>query len=152
MQMMNQPRPQVLVVEDDAMIRELIVTRLELAGYKTFTAPDGFQALKRLGEVRATAMILDLNMPRLDGFEMLKCMNDTKIIDKIPTMVLTGRNNPADIKTAIGLGARDFMAKPFENKQFLARVARLVRKPATPAAAEAPAATEKPDDDSFYLN
>jgi two-component system OmpR family response regulator len=130
----------------------LIVTRLELAGYKTFTAPDGFQALKRLGEVRATAMILDLNMPRMDGFEMLKCMNDTKIIDKIPTMVLTGRNNPGDIKTAIGLGARDFMAKPFENKQFLARVARLVRKPAAVAKPEAPIESEAPDDNAFFLN
>lgn len=150
MQMMNQPRPQVLVVEDDPMIRELIVTRLELAGYRTMTAPDGLQALKRLGEVRAAAMILDLNMPKLDGFEMLKCMNDTNLISKIPTMVLTGRNNPADIKTAIGLGARDFMAKPFENKQFLARVARLVRKPAKTEAA--PTTAPPPEDEAFYLN
>ena len=67
-------------------------------------------------------------------------------------MVLTGRNNPADIKTAIGLGARDFMAKPFENKQFLARVARLVRKPAAVAKPEAPVEPEASDDNSFFLN
>ena len=149
MQLMNHPRPHVLIVEDDAMIRELIVTRLELAGYRTFTAPDGFQALRRLTEVNAEAMILDLNMPRLDGFEMLKCMNDTRLIQRIPTMILTGRNNPTDIKTCIGLGARDFMAKPFENKQFLARVARLVRKPAPPTLVEKP---EPPEDDIFMLD
>jgi DNA-binding response OmpR family regulator len=148
-QLMNHPRPHVLIVEDDAMIRELIVTRLELAGYRTFTAPDGFQALRRLTEVQAEAMILDLNMPRLDGFEMLKCMNDTRIIQRIPTMILTGRNNPTDIKTCIGLGARDFMAKPFENKQFLARVARLVRKPAPPNLVEKPI---PPEDDIFLLD
>ncbi|OXE37171.1 MAG: response regulator [Phenylobacterium zucineum] len=133
---MEQHRPHVLVVEDDAMIRELIVTRLELAGYRTFTAPDGFQALRRLGEIHAEAMILDLNMPRLDGFEMLQRMKDAKLIQRIPTMILTGRNDPTDIRTCIGLGARDFMAKPFENKQFLARVARLLRKPKTVATAE----------------
>jgi len=135
-QLVNQPRQRMLVVEDDAMIRELIVTRLELAGYKTFTARDGYQALKRLAEIRASGMILDLNMPRLDGFEMLRYMSSTNIIGKIPTMVLTGRNDPEDIRTAIGLGARDFTTKPFADKHFLARVARLVRSPPAPSAQE----------------
>ena len=143
MQLMNRPRPHVLIVEDDAMIRELIVTRLELAGYQTSTSPDGIHALQCLTEINAKAMILDLNMPRFDGFEMLKCMQETRLIQRIPTMILTGRNNPADIKTCISLGVRDFMAKPFENKQFLARVARLVRKPAPPALAEVPKQSDK---------
>ena len=149
MQLMNLPRPHVLIVEDDAMIRELIVTRLELAGYKTSTASDGFQALRNLTEINATAMILDLNMPRFDGFEMLKCMQETRLINRIPTMILTGRNNPADIRTCIELGVRDFMAKPFENKQFLARVARLVRKPAPPILVEAP---PKAENTAFLLD
>jgi two-component system OmpR family response regulator len=128
------------VVEDDPMIRELIVTRLELGGYQTFTASDGFQGLTSLAEVRPAALILDINMPRLDGFGVLRKMAETGAIARTPTMVLTARNQPDDVRTAISLGARDFLAKPFRDEQLLARVARLLRKVSAPAAARPPAA------------
>ena len=131
-------RTRILVVEDDPMIRELIVTRLELAGYQTFTAGDGFQGLTSLAEVRPAAMILDINMPRLDGFGVLRKMRETGAIARTPTMVLTARNQPDDVRTAISLGARDFLAKPFRDDQLLARVARLLRKVSAPAATPQP--------------
>lgn len=124
------PEPQrrrILVVEDDPMIRELITTRLELGGYQTFVASDGFQGLTSLAEVRPAAMILDINMPRLDGFGVLKRMRALGVA--VPTIVLTARNQPDDVRAAISLGARDFLAKPFRDEQLLARVARLLRKP-----------------------
>ena len=133
-------RTRILVVEDDPMIRELIVTRLELAGYQTFTACDGFQGLASLAEVRPAAMILDINMPRLDGFGVLTKMRETGAITRIPTMVLTARNQPDDVRNAISLGARDFLSKPFRDEQLLARVARLLRKVSAPSAAPSPPA------------
>jgi DNA-binding response OmpR family regulator len=141
--MLSRAEPQrrrILVVEDDPMIRELIVTRLELAGYQTFVAGDGFQGLTSLAEVRPAALILDINMPRLDGFGVLRKMGETGAILRTPTMVLTARNQPDDVRTAISLGARDFLAKPFRDEQLLARVARLLRKLAEPAAAPHPPA------------
>ncbi|MET0293595.1 MAG: response regulator [Phenylobacterium sp.] len=118
--------PRVLVVDDDALLRELLITRLTLGGYQTFWAGDGFEALQRCSEVRPNAVVLDMNMPRLDGFGFL---------ERLPTMpgpaprvmVLTARNQSADVQKAIKLGAHDFLTKPFDEKLFLQRVARLLR-------------------------
>ena len=125
---MQTTRHRVLVVEDDPMIRELILTRLDLGGYQTFSAVDGFLGLSALRDVRPAALLLDINMPRLDGFGVLRAMQADRAISHIPTMVLTARNNPEDVRTAIGLGARDFLSKPFKDEQLLARVARLMRQ------------------------
>ena len=128
------PRCRILIVEDDPMVLELITTRLELAGYQTFAARDGYQGLERLVEVRPAAMVLDINMPRLDGFCVLRKMKETGQVLRVPVMVLTARNHGGDVQTAIQLGARDFLSKPFEDQQLLARVARLVRRtPVRPA-------------------
>lgn len=117
----------ILVVDDDPMIRELAATRLTLAGYETYQARDGAEAISRLGEVRPSAMILDINMPEVDGFGVLKYLRDNARIVKVRVMVLTARNQAADVKRAIEMGADDFLAKPFSDAQFLARTARLLR-------------------------
>jgi DNA-binding response OmpR family regulator len=127
-------RTRVLIVEDDPIILDLITTRLDIAGYATYFARDGFEGLARLHELRPSALILDLNMPRLDGFGLLRKMRLEGL--NTPTMVLTARNQPDDVQQAITLGARDFLAKPFKDEQLLQRVGRLLRKaPARPAKA-----------------
>jgi len=131
-------RPRLLVVDDEPMVLELIVTRLELGGYQCFFARDGFEALGRLHEVRPAGMILDINMPGLDGFGVLARMQADETLPPIPTMVLTARNQPQDVAKAIALGARDYLAKPFRDEQLLARVSRLIRKAPTTAPARGP--------------
>ena len=129
----TRPR-RVLVVEDDAFLLELITTRLELAGFDTRSARDGSQALQRLTEFRPEAMVLDINMPVLDGFGVLVHMQAQGLTEKTPTMVLTARNSPEDVAKAIKLGARDYLSKPFRDEQLIARVGRLlVRSRATAA-------------------
>jgi two-component system OmpR family response regulator len=130
----NTPRsiPRLLVVDDDELVLELITTRLELAGYDTYAARDGIQALQRAHQVRPQAMVLDLNMPRADGFEVLEAMARSPRTSQIPVLVLTVRNRPEDVRTAIRLGAKDYLTKPFEDQQLLRRVARLTRKPRGP--------------------
>ncbi len=125
----------ILVVEDDPMVLELITTRLSLAGFHTFNARDGYEGVARLKEVVPAAMVLDINMPRLDGFGVLKGMKALGIA--VPTLVLTARNQSSDVQEALKLGASDFLAKPFQDQQLLARVGRLVRRPvARPAATQ----------------
>ncbi len=128
--------PRILVVEDDPMMLELICTRLTLAGYRTVHARDGHEGLDRLRDQKFDAMVLDINMPRLDGFGVLRQM---KVIgNRTPTMVLTARNQTADVQQAIQLGARDFLSKPFEDHRLLSRIARLTRP--APARQQSPTA------------
>lgn len=123
----------VLVVEDDEAVRELVLTRLDLAGYRTSHAADGWKALLAMQEFRPDGVILDVNMPGLDGFGVLETKRSRGAIKDIPVMMLTARQAPTDIRRALGLGARDYLAKPFDDQQLLARVARLVRKKRPPA-------------------
>ena len=121
-------RPRIVIAEDDPMVMELITTRLELAGFQTFSARNGSDALSRIAHVRPDGLVLDINMPVLDGFQVLEQMRSGNGIHRPPTLVLTARNRPEDVKRAIELGARDFIAKPFQDDQLIARVTRLVRK------------------------
>jgi two-component system OmpR family response regulator len=117
----------MLVVDDDPLVRELLTTRLSIAGYEAHHARDGFEGLNRLAELRPAGMILDINMPGLDGFDVLETLRRTNKVGSVRIMVLTARNQTADVQRAIGLGARDYLAKPFTDAQFLSRVTRLMR-------------------------
>jgi CheY-like chemotaxis protein len=129
--------PLVLVAEDDPHIRELIVTRLSIAGYRTAVARDGADAITRIAETRPDAIVLDISMPRADGFEVLAHLKSRPVPKRIPVMVLTARNAPDDIREAIRLGAQDYLTKPFSDRVFLMRLQRLLRpareKPPTPS-------------------
>ena len=123
------PSRRVLVVDDDAYVAELIQTRLEIAGYQTCVARDGIQAVQRLGDFRPEAMVLDINMPGMDGFGVLSHMRANNLTGRTPTMVLTARNHAGDVSQAIKLGARDYLAKPFQDEVLLSRVKRLLARP-----------------------
>ena len=121
-------RPRVLIVEDDPMVLELVTTRLDLAGFQTFFARNGREGLGRIQDLRPDGLVLDINMPVMDGFGVLSHLKSVGSFFP-PTLVLTARNKPEDVKAAIAMGARDFLAKPFKDDQLIARVGRLVRKP-----------------------
>jgi DNA-binding response OmpR family regulator len=120
----------ILVVEDDAGIRDLIRTRLNAAGYDTHIAKDGVEAMNRIGELRPNGVVLDINMPNMDGFSVLQAMRDSPSRRPCaPVLVLTARHDAADVRRAVSLGAKDYLTKPFSDSQLLARVARLLRAP-----------------------
>ncbi len=131
-------RQRIFIAEDDRNLLELLTTRLGLAGYETLFGRDGWEALDGIHSSRPAAIVLDVNMPRLDGFGVLRHLKKSPTAAKIPVMMLTARNAPSDIKEALALGARDYLAKPFTDAMLLARVARLLR-PAPVAAAVAAA-------------
>ena len=123
----------VLVVDDDPSIRELIQTRLDIAGFTTRAARHGAEALEIMAHYKPEAMVLDINMPVLDGFGVLAHMQSLGLTARTPTMVLTARNRAEDVTRALQMGARDYMSKPFRDEQLIQRVGRLLARPrATP--------------------
>lgn len=124
--------PRIFVADDDRAILELITTRLGLAGYQTSQARDGWEALEGIHASRPAAVVLDIGMPRLDGLGVLRHLRRTQTFASLPVMMVTARNTPMEVRSAMELGARDFLAKPFEDAQLLSRVARMLRRRSTP--------------------
>jgi DNA-binding response OmpR family regulator len=120
----------VLVVDDDPFLLELIMTRLAIAEFNVRGARDGREALQRIADFRPEAMVLDINMPVLDGFGVLAHMQAQGLTDKTLTMVLTARNAAEDVTKAIQLGAKDYLSKPFKDDALLQRVGRLFARAA----------------------
>jgi DNA-binding response OmpR family regulator len=120
--------PRIMIAEDDEAILDLLVTRMRIAGYHTSQERDGLAALDSIRRAPPSACILDVNMPKLDGFQVLKRMRADPLTAHVPVLVLTARRAPDDIKTAIRLGATDYLTKPFNDEQLLSRVSRLLRR------------------------
>ena len=127
--MVESARPRIVLAEDDEAVLELVRTRLEIAGYAVSYARNGHAALELIRSVQPAALVLDLNMPGLDGFGVLTALRNQKNRVPLPTLVLTARHAVEDVKRCLSLGAKDYLAKPFKDKDLLARVGRVVRVP-----------------------
>jgi DNA-binding response OmpR family regulator len=126
-------KKRIVVAEDDEAVLELLTVRLELAGYHTILARNGYQALERIRATSPDGVVLDIGMPRLDGFHVLTELG--RRYRKLPTLVLTARQSKEDVQRAIKLGAFGYLTKPFDEKIFLQRVSRMIMAPTpTPAA------------------
>ena len=126
MQPLRELSRKILVVDDDESIVDLVSTRLIIGGHNVCVATNGFEAIRALADLRPQAMILDLSMPGMDGFGVLEHMAKPGAY-QAPTLVLTARHLAQDVERAIRLGARDYLAKPFDDRMLLARVQRLFR-------------------------
>lgn len=120
--------PLVLVVDDEPLVLELLETTLSLAGYEVITASDGVQALEQIHRAPPDAVVLDINMPRLDGFGVLAALSKGECRSTPRVLVLTARHASEDLAKAISMGAADYLSKPFKDSVLLARVARLTRR------------------------
>src|ERR1700748_2151816 len=125
----------VLVVDDDPDGREAVETALELEGHRVTTATDGLAALKRLGQAEFDAVVLDVLMPNLDGFEVCRRMRAAG--NRTPILILTARDSEEDTIRGLDLGADDYLVKPFALGELLARVRALLRR-TRPAGEDAP--------------
>ncbi len=124
---LNANRKRIVVAEDDPAIMELVSVRLDLAGYHVIAARNGYEALERVNATRPAALILDIGMPGLDGFGVLKELARRPV--RLPTLVLTARRGTDDVREAIGLGATSYLVKPFDDKHLLNRLANMVTAP-----------------------
>jgi two-component system OmpR family response regulator len=116
----------ILVADDDEAICDTIEDALHLAGYLTMRAKDGQMALDRVRSDRPDLVILDVNMPKLDGFEVLRKMRSLSITT--PAILLTARHEREDAVTGLKLGADDYVKKPFGLEELLLRVAAVLRR------------------------
>lgn len=116
----------ILVADDDEAVCDTIEDALHLAGYLTMRAKDGQMALDRVRSDRPDLVILDVNMPKLDGFEVLRKMRSLSI--STPAILLTARHEREDAVTGLKLGADDYVKKPFGLEELLLRVAAVLRR------------------------
>ena len=123
----NEKSPTVLVVDDETALVELVRVRLELAGFRTLWAYRAQDAIDHLSTMDIAAAVLDVNMPGMDGFEILTWMQRHPRTAKIPVLMLTGRKGGEDVARAIKLGAKDYLTKPFSEEALIQRVQRLMR-------------------------
>jgi two-component system OmpR family response regulator len=129
----------VLLVEDDAMIGKGLVTALTAAGMSVDWVRDGAQAEAALRNEGYAIVLLDLGLPRADGFEVLKSARREGI--GTPVLIVTARDHVDDRVAGLDLGADDYLVKPFETRELLARMRALIRRQAgqaTPLLAAGP--------------
>ncbi len=117
----------ILVVEDEVVQRMLVRHRLELAGYQVEEATDGQMGLDLVPVFRPDLVLLDCMLPGLDGFQVLKRLRRDPEHGHIPILMITALSNPAARRRGLEMGADDFLLKPVEETQLLARVRSLVR-------------------------
>jgi len=121
--------PRVLVVEDDAHIRDLIVLHLGLEGLETEAIGDGTKALTRASEQAFDLVVLDLMLPGTDGISICRAIRRGGPNQDVPILMLTARREEDDKVVGLESGADDYLAKPFGIRELVARVRALLRRP-----------------------
>lgn len=116
----------ILVVEDDTSVREMVCDALQLAGYETKSAVDGSEALTSQQKSRADLIVSDVNMPKVDGYELAQRLRDRG--DTTPIIFLTARSEKPDIGKGFRVGADDYISKPFGIEELVLRVAAILRR------------------------
>jgi DNA-binding response OmpR family regulator len=125
--------PRVLVVEDDASIRELLVLHLGLEGFSCVAVDDGREALRHVQHDPFDLLVLDLMLPGVDGITLCRAARREGPNKDALILMLTARREEADKVLGLESGADDYLAKPFGIREFLARVSALLRRRRAPA-------------------
>ncbi|MFO1406119.1 MAG: response regulator transcription factor [Steroidobacteraceae bacterium] len=122
---MSDPRPHVLIVDDDAELRSMLGEYLANEQIEVDTAPDGATALRMLERQRPDLLLLDVTMPGMNGFELLRRVRDRW---PVPVLMLTARDDVVDRVLGLELGADDYLTKPFNGRELLARIHAVLRR------------------------
>lgn len=110
----------ILAVDDDDSIRDLLTLQLRRHGYDVVTTADGEEALEKAPD--ADFIVLDLMLPKLDGYEVCRRLKSAEKTKNIPIIMLTAKTEEIDTVLGLELGADDYMAKPFSMRELLARI------------------------------
>ncbi len=125
MQDATQTKQLILVVEDEREISEILTAYLEQAGFRTVTAADGDTALAHASRLRPDLMLLDLHIPRRDGFAVLSAL---RVDSTMPVIVVSALSDDLDKLSALRIGADDYVTKPFNPREVVARVQAVLRR------------------------
>jgi len=131
-------KPRVLVVEDELTIAEAIAARLEAEGFAVEQVHDGLAALERAAVWNPEVVVLDVMLPGLNGHEVCRRLQTHR---PIPVLMLTARDDETDVLVGLGIGADDYMTKPFSMRELVARIRALLRRVERTHSAASPAPT-----------
>lgn len=123
---MNVMTERVLIADDDRAIREALARALELEGYQVDLASDGASALEAIRTARPDVAILDVMMPNIDGLTAVRVLRSER--DRLPVLMLTARTETHDRVAGLDAGADDYLPKPFDLDELLARLRALIRR------------------------
>ena len=119
-------RPKILVIDDEVGVRELVCDALSMSDFAATQAIDGLEALSLLRREKFDLLILDINMPKLDGLALLEKLRSEGMA--IPVLMLSARADKADINQGLRLGADDYLTKPFSIEELVLRVKAILRR------------------------
>ena len=122
-------KPKILVIEDEADILEVISYNLEREGHKVISCRNGEQGLSRIRTDNPDLVILDLMLPGMDGVEVCRQVKSDPVTRAIPVIMVTAKAEESDIVLGLGIGADDYITKPFSTKDAIDRVAALLARP-----------------------
>lgn len=114
-----------MLVDDDAALLEVTSIVLASEGYRVITADDGIEALQVVGRDKLDLVVLDIMLPRMSGFEVLKKIREQS---DVPVILLTAKSQSVDKVVGLELGADDYITKPFDTKEVLARIKAIMRR------------------------
>lgn len=119
------PSRSVLIVDDDARLRRLLIDFLQQENWRAYEAADGIEALTAIRTCHPTIILLDLTMPRLDGMEVCRRVRQ---VSQVPIIMLTARDDEVDKLLGLELGADDYLVKPFSMRELAARMKAILRR------------------------
>ena len=126
----TQPRARVLVVDDEADLVRILQFGLQAIGYQVETASDGQEALKKARETKPDIILLDLMLPKLDGYKVCRLLKFDERYKHIPIMILSARTQEGDQNLAHEMGANRFLTKPYEFAEILEHIKALLKQSA----------------------
>ena len=117
-----------MIVDDEPGVRALLHDTLSIAGYETLEAKDGMSALTLLRTNKPALMVIDINMPLMDGFELVERLRSNN--DQTPVLMLTAREDKSDVARGLKIGADDYVIKPFGIEELVLRIKAILRRSA----------------------
>ena len=122
-------RGRILVVDDEIYIVHILDFSLGMEGYEVITALDGEEALEKANEHKPDLVVLDIMMPKMDGYETCKALKANETTKNIPVILLSAKGRNVDMQTGYDVGADEYITKPFSPRKLVDRINAILGKP-----------------------
>jgi len=121
-------KPVIIAVDDSREMLDILKNLIAAAGYRFFGASNANQCMRLIGDVDPDLILLDIQMPEIDGFDLCRQIRAVEAWRHIPVAFVTARRTAQDVKAGIAAGGNDFISKPFDAKNLMARIERWVKQ------------------------
>ena len=121
-------KEKILIIDDEAQLVDMFKMRLEANNYDVIAAYDGEEGLDKAQKENPDIILLDIQMPRMDGYQTLKKLREDSRTESIPVIMLTAKSQAVDVSQAAGLGANDYIVKPFDPQTLMQKIKEHIKK------------------------